>query len=434
MAGRSATPLWQWVQANHRNNCLLWAEEDLARRTTVADADIAANKRAIDGYNQASNDATERVDEYAADLAGLVDAATARTDATVSTVPAGARLNSETAGSMMDRMSIMSLKVKAMRQQTVRTDVDEAHRAASRVKLARLHEQRQIWARAWTRCWPTAAPAAPTSRSTGSSRCTTTRASTRRWWLSGKGGPGPREAADRQDHVDGRRGACHAGRGRPAAGHCPAPRSTGWWRPFAAIPRCTRACAGCCRWPGASGARSCSTAATWRRHGSLARRSAAGSATTWCWTCRACSRARCGRGRPSARWPAMTGPACANRRRPGSTSAPPACRDNCMPWNAAVAGGGAPGLCPARHAARLRAAAPRPTITWAAPTRLRRAHSQCQPARKAVARSALGGRGPAPAGMRLDPWCCGAATAEQTLAERIAADCDGDVPPFLKCG
>ena len=52
-----------WVQTNHRNNCLLWAEEDLARRTTVADAAIAANKRAIDGYNQARNDATERVDE-----------------------------------------------------------------------------------------------------------------------------------------------------------------------------------------------------------------------------------------------------------------------------------------------------------------------------------------------------------------------------------
>jgi hypothetical protein len=43
-----APGLWHWIQANHRNNCLLWAEEDLARRTTVADAEIAANKRAID--------------------------------------------------------------------------------------------------------------------------------------------------------------------------------------------------------------------------------------------------------------------------------------------------------------------------------------------------------------------------------------------------
>jgi hypothetical protein len=135
--------VWHWLQANHRNNSLLWAEEDLARRTTVADAEIAANKRAIDGYNQARNDATERVDELLLIALGLVDAASARTDAPVSTVPAGARLSSETAGSMVDRMSIMALKAHAMRQQTERTDVDEAHRAASRVKLQRLLQQRQ---------------------------------------------------------------------------------------------------------------------------------------------------------------------------------------------------------------------------------------------------------------------------------------------------
>ena len=75
--------VWHWLQANHRNNSLLWAEEDLARRTTVADAEIAANKRAIDGYNQARNDATERVDELLLIALGLVDAASARTDAPV---------------------------------------------------------------------------------------------------------------------------------------------------------------------------------------------------------------------------------------------------------------------------------------------------------------------------------------------------------------
>jgi hypothetical protein len=134
--------VWRWVQANHRNNCLLWAEEDLARRTRVADAEIAANKRAIDGYNQARNDATERVDELLLIALGLVDAASARTDAPVSTVPAGARLNSETAGSMIDRLSIMALKVHAMRAQTLRTDVDADHVAASQGKLARLEQQR----------------------------------------------------------------------------------------------------------------------------------------------------------------------------------------------------------------------------------------------------------------------------------------------------
>lgn len=134
--------LLRWVQTNHRNNSLLWDEEDLARRTTVAASEIAANKRAIDGYNQARNDATERVDELLLLALGLVDEASARSAAPVARVAPGARLNSETAGSMVDRMSIMALKIKAMQAQTERRDVDEAHRAASRAKLARLHEQR----------------------------------------------------------------------------------------------------------------------------------------------------------------------------------------------------------------------------------------------------------------------------------------------------
>ena len=134
--------LWHWVQTNHRFNSLLWAEEDLARRTAVGAEEIAANKRAIDRYNQARNDATERVDEILLIALGLVDAASARTDAPVSTVPTGARLNSETAGSIMDRMSIMALKIHAMRAQTERDDVDEAHRASSRIKLERLRQQR----------------------------------------------------------------------------------------------------------------------------------------------------------------------------------------------------------------------------------------------------------------------------------------------------
>jgi len=135
--------VWHWLQANHRCNSLLWAEEDLARRTTVADAEIAVNKRAIDGYNQARNDATERVDELLLITLALVDAASARTDAPVSRVPPGARLNSETAGAMIDRLSILALKIHAMCAQTERGDVDDAHRAASRVKLERLLQQRQ---------------------------------------------------------------------------------------------------------------------------------------------------------------------------------------------------------------------------------------------------------------------------------------------------
>ncbi|MDO9236539.1 MAG: DUF4254 domain-containing protein [Aquabacterium sp.] len=134
--------LWQWIATNHFFNSSLWAEEDLARRTTVSATEIAQNKRAIDKFNQARNDATERVDEILLTELGLVDAASAQTDAPVSKVPANARLNSETAGSIIDRMSIMALKIHAMRAQTLRTDVNTAHVSSSQVKLDKLLQQR----------------------------------------------------------------------------------------------------------------------------------------------------------------------------------------------------------------------------------------------------------------------------------------------------
>lgn len=138
----TSSEVLSWVLKNHRFNSLLWAEEDLARRTQVSDSEIAKNKRAIDGYNQARNDATERVDELLLTALGLVDAQSARSDTPVSTVAAGARLNSETAGSIIDRMSIMALKIHAMRWQTQRQDVAQDHRDASTAKLQRLVQQR----------------------------------------------------------------------------------------------------------------------------------------------------------------------------------------------------------------------------------------------------------------------------------------------------
>ena len=121
---------WSWVLTNHRFNCSLWDEEDLARRTRAADAEIAANKRHIDRFNQARNDAMERIDD--ALLRATADWPRA----------ADARLSSETAGAMIDRMSILSLKIHHMGLQTVRNDVDEAHRESTRAKQAQLRSQR----------------------------------------------------------------------------------------------------------------------------------------------------------------------------------------------------------------------------------------------------------------------------------------------------
>ena len=125
-----ANGAWQWIEANHRFNILLWDEEDQARRRDVPDSAIAANKRAIDGYNQKRNDAIERIDEaLLVRLAGIVP------------VP-DAWHSSETAGSMIDRLSILALKIFHMRAQTERTDATPAHVATCREKLERLGLQR----------------------------------------------------------------------------------------------------------------------------------------------------------------------------------------------------------------------------------------------------------------------------------------------------
>ena len=126
----AASELWRAIEDNHRNNCLLWDEEDLARRKNVPDAEIAKNKRAIDGYNQKRNDAIERIDEQLFVL--FFDGKDLKNK----------RMNSETAGGMTDRLSILSLKIHHMRLQTLRTDVDRDHIETCSAKLARLVEQR----------------------------------------------------------------------------------------------------------------------------------------------------------------------------------------------------------------------------------------------------------------------------------------------------
>jgi hypothetical protein len=128
-------PLWREIQTNHARNFELWHEEDQARDPDAPDAVIARVKRAIDRLNQARNDAMERIDETVRSSLGAGSAGEA---ATVDARP----LHSETVGSIVDRLSILALRIYHMHEQTQRADADEAHRTACRARLAVLREQR----------------------------------------------------------------------------------------------------------------------------------------------------------------------------------------------------------------------------------------------------------------------------------------------------
>lgn len=116
----------------HRFNFLLWHEEDIARSPDVTDARIAEVKRAIDRYNQARNDAIEKVDDWlVAELArrGI-------------TAPAGAVSATETPGAAIDRLSILELRRYHMREQAERADATPEHREKAAGRLAILDLQR----------------------------------------------------------------------------------------------------------------------------------------------------------------------------------------------------------------------------------------------------------------------------------------------------
>jgi hypothetical protein len=123
-----ADGLMALAMAQHRANFELWHEEDKARVPEVPDAEIVRVKRAIDRLNQRRNDLVEQMDVR------LIESLQQ---------PPEAPLHSETPGLMIDRLSILALKIYHTREESHRASATTEHRARNAQRLALLMEQRQ---------------------------------------------------------------------------------------------------------------------------------------------------------------------------------------------------------------------------------------------------------------------------------------------------
>ena len=111
----------------HRANYDLWHLEDDARDPNAPDSRIAECKRAIDRTNQRRNDLMEALDRL------LLEHVMQHQHAP---------LHSETPGQMLDRASILSLKVHHTREEAERANASAEHRERNRQRLEVLLEQR----------------------------------------------------------------------------------------------------------------------------------------------------------------------------------------------------------------------------------------------------------------------------------------------------
>ena len=107
-----------------------WHLEDIIRKTDIDPAVGILLKRRIDKSNQDRTDIVEKVDDFFLNEFRNVVA------------KPGARMNSETPAWLLDRMSILMLKIYHMREQTRRTDVAAEHIEKCQIKLNILLEQK----------------------------------------------------------------------------------------------------------------------------------------------------------------------------------------------------------------------------------------------------------------------------------------------------
>ena len=121
----------QLIGDQHRANFDLWHTEDEARTPGATDEQIADVKRRIDTTNQKRNDLSEQIDAFLLEV--LVG----------QELPAeNAPLNSESPGLMIDRLSILALKIYHTREESERADAPNGHVERNLARLMILEEQR----------------------------------------------------------------------------------------------------------------------------------------------------------------------------------------------------------------------------------------------------------------------------------------------------
>jgi hypothetical protein len=127
----SIDPWLARVQRQHRANFDLWHIEDEARTPGATDAQLADVKRRIDRTNQLRNDLAEELDRTLLDWL-----------APQSLPVKDAPLHSETPGLIIDRLSILALKIYHTREEAERSDAPPEHGERNRERLAILSDQR----------------------------------------------------------------------------------------------------------------------------------------------------------------------------------------------------------------------------------------------------------------------------------------------------